>query len=97
MEKKVMTVEEIKKQADITAKEIIEQLKSSAEHGFMTYPELVRILRYSLKKTIDEMCLFRPGDIPPLSLKELELEDLYQALEEIEKKEAQETKGKMHR
>jgi len=92
-----MTVEEVKKQADITAKEIIERLKSSVEHRFITYPELVRILRRSLKKTIDEMCLFRPGDVPPLSLKGLGLEDLYQVLEEIEKKEAQETKRKKHR
>jgi len=92
-----MTVEEVKKQADITAKEIIERLKSSVEHGFMTYPELVGILRWSLKKTIDEMCVFRPGGVPFLSLKEIGLEDLYQELEKIEKKEAQEIKGKKHR
>jgi hypothetical protein len=98
MGKEGMSVEEIRKQAEITAKEIIERLKNSVEYGFMSYPELVRILRHSLKKTIEEMCLFRPGEEPPLSLlKELGLEDLYQALEEIEKKEAQEIKRKKHR
>jgi hypothetical protein len=88
MEKKGMTVKDVRKQAEITAKDIIRQLKDSVEHGFMTYPELIRILRYSLKKVIDEMCLFRPGNTPPLTLKEIGLRNLYQALEEIEKKEA---------
>jgi hypothetical protein len=98
MEKEGMSVKEIRKQAEITAKEIIERLKNSVEHGFMTYPELVRILRHSLKKTIDEMCLFRAGEEPPLSLlKKLGLKDLYEALEEIEKKEAQEIKEKKRR
>jgi len=89
MKKKGMTVKDIRKQAEITAKDVISLLGSSVDHGFMTYPELIRILRSSLKKAIDEMCIFRPEDMLPLSLKEIGLENLYQALEEAKKRETQ--------
>lgn len=77
MEKKGMTVEDVRKQAEITSRDIISRLRESTEHGFMTYPELIRILRYSLKKAIDEMCIFRPDAMPPFSLEKIGLQNLY--------------------
>jgi uncharacterized Fe-S cluster-containing radical SAM superfamily enzyme len=52
----------------------------------MTYPELIRILRYFLLKAIKEMVIYRFG-MPALSLKELGLKELHSALEDLEKKE----------
>jgi len=92
MEKKGMSVEDVRKQAEITAKRIMERLKSSIEHGFMTYPELIRILRYSLKTAIDEMCLLRPENMPLPSVGEVGLQDLYHVLEKIEEEETKKAK-----
>lgn len=80
-------VKKIMKQAEITAKDIIEDLKGSIECGYMTYPELIGILRYRLKQAINEMRHYRPENMPTLSLEKIGLKKLYDALEELERKE----------
>lgn len=84
-------VKKIMKQAEITARDIIEDLKGSIECGYMTYPELLGILRHRLKQAIDEMMHYREG-IPTLSLEEIGLKKLYNALEKLEHKEQRRVK-----
>ncbi len=79
----------IRRQAEITAKDVVESLKGSIECGYMTYPELIGVLRHFLKQAIDEMRCYRPG-MAVLSLKETGLENLYNALEDLERKEQRE-------
>lgn len=81
------SVIKIMKQAEITARDIIEDLKGSIGCGYMTYPELVGILRYRLKQAIDEMRHYRSENMYTPSLKETGLKKLYDALEELERKE----------
>lgn len=58
--KKGMALEEIKKQSEITAKNATRQLQESINHGFMTYPELIRILKEYLEKAKKEIKIFKP-------------------------------------
>ncbi|MFA5084287.1 MAG: hypothetical protein WC475_02810 [Candidatus Paceibacterota bacterium] len=83
---KVMTPEEINKQAEYTARKAIDRLKESIDHGVMTYPELIETLSFYLEKSIDEMTIFRPDNLP-FSLKKVGLHKIYKALIEKEKKE----------
>ncbi|MDP3052512.1 MAG: hypothetical protein Q8N22_00985 [bacterium] len=83
---KAMTPEEIMKQAEYTAQKAIKRLQESIDHGFMTYPELIEVLKSHLKKSIDEMIIFRPDNLP-FSLKKIGLNKIYKALIEKEKRE----------
>jgi len=85
-EKEGLTVEDVRKQTIITAEDIITQLENLIAHD-ATYPTLIGILIYYLKRSIDEMRLFRPKGMSSLSLKEIGLKKLYQVLEKIEKEE----------
>lgn len=80
------SVDAIRKEANITANDLIESLRGSVGCGYMTYPELIGILRYFLLQSINEMVKFRFG-MPTLSLKEVGLKKLHSALEDLEKKE----------
>ena len=66
------SVDAIKKQANSTANDLIESLRGSVGCGYMTYPELIGILRHFLLQSINEMTKIRFG-LPTLSLKELGL------------------------
>lgn len=83
---KGLTIAKIKEQAEITAKDAIRELQESLDHGFMTYPELIRILKFYLQKSIVEMRIFRPDNLP-FSLKKVGLNKIYRALVKLEKKE----------
>jgi len=48
-----------KEQAEDTAKDAIRQLQESLDHGFMTFPELIRILEEYHKKAKLKMNIFR--------------------------------------
>lgn len=80
------SVNKAREQATVTANDLIESLRGSIGCGYMTYPELIRILRYFLLKTMNEMIIYRFG-LPALSLKELGLKKLHNALEDLEKRE----------
>ena len=58
---KKLSVEEVQKQAEISAKEAIRQLQESLDHEFMTFPELIRILESCLEKARVEIKVFKPG------------------------------------
>ena len=58
---KKLSAEEVKKQAEISAKEAIRQLQESLDHEFMTFPELIRILKSCLEKANVEIKVFKPG------------------------------------
>ena len=83
------SVDAIRKEANITARNLIESLEGSIKCGYMTYPELVGILRYFLLQSINEMVKLKFG-MPILSLKEVGLKKLHSALEDLEKKEQKE-------
>ncbi len=57
---KELTLEEIRKQSEITAKDAIRCLQESIDHGFMSYPELIRILEEYLRKAKKEIVIFGP-------------------------------------
>lgn len=80
------SVDAIREQANSTANDLIESLRGSVGCGYMTYPELIRILRHFLLQSINEMTKIRFG-LSTLSLKELGLKKLHNALEDLEKKE----------
>ena len=80
------SVDAIREQATITARNLIESLEGSIKSGYMTYPELVGILEDFLLQSINEMTKIRFG-LPVLFLKELGLEKLHSTLEDLEKKE----------
>lgn len=86
-----MELEEIRKQAGITAKDIIRQLQEAIDHEDISYPRLIEILRYYLRKSMNELIIFRPDNLP-FSLKALGLQKLYKVLEELDKKEGKENK-----
>ncbi len=67
-EKKALSVEEVIKQSEISAKEVIRQLQESLDHEFITFPELIRILESSLEKAKIEIKVFRPGNLFNFSL-----------------------------
>jgi len=83
---KGLTLEEVRKQSEITAKDAIRQLQESIDHGFMTYPELIGILKFHLKKSMDEMRIFKPDNLT-LSLKNVDLHGIYKSLDKLEKRE----------
>lgn len=85
-EKKGMDVAEVKKQAEITAKDIVRQIEEAIDHGRLTYFELNRILREYLEKVIDETLAFCPEGFS-YSLREIGCKKLYRVLVEMRKKE----------
>ncbi len=88
-----LTLHEVRKQAKRTAKDTIRQLQESIDHDFMSYPELIRILRFYLKKSIDEAeFIFRPENMPASSLRKVGLKKLYRVLEKMEKKDQKEAR-----
>jgi hypothetical protein len=90
---KGLSIEEVRKQAGITAKDIIRQLQEAIDHEEISYPRLIEILRYYLRKSMNELIIFRPDNLP-FSLKALGLQKLYKVLEELDKKEEKEYRKK---
>lgn len=41
-----MTPEEVKRQAEISARDVIRELQESLDHGFMTFPSLSEYLNH---------------------------------------------------
>ena len=80
------SVDAIREHANITAKNLIESLEGSIECGYMTYPELVGILRYFLLQSINEMVNSR-FSLSKFSIENLGLKKLHNALEDLEKRE----------
>lgn len=58
--KRQKRIRAIKKQSEISAREVIRDIQESLDHGFMTYPELIRILEENLIKAKREIQIFRP-------------------------------------
>ena len=74
------------KQAIEIAESTIESLRGSISSGYMTHIELVQILAGGLKRTIEDLRYFRPGNLPVLDLEELGLNNLLKELERLEKR-----------
>ena len=80
-----------REQAKITAKKLIKSIEDSINNGYMSYPELIEILRHFLLQAMNEMVKYRFG-MPTLSLKGTRFEKLYDALKDLEKKEQKKKK-----
>lgn len=74
-----MSIEEVRKQAGITAKDIIRQLQEAIDHENISYPEIISILRYYLRKSMNELIIFKPENLP-FSLKALYKRKLYNCI-----------------
>ena len=92
MENRKINTEESKKQAEILAKIILTGLERSINAGWITYPYLLKILISSLRKTICEVYDLKLMDELRHYLQETELENLYQIVKEIEKRELERSK-----
>lgn len=80
------SVMKVRKQAEITAEDVIESLRGSINCGYMTYHELIGILMNYLQQSIDEMRLSRPESMCILPLEETGLKELYNVLEKLKPK-----------
>jgi hypothetical protein len=92
LENRKINTEESKKQAEILAKIILTGLERSINAGWITYPYLLKILISSLRKTICEVYDLKLMDELRHYLQETELENLYQIVKEIEKRELERSK-----
>ena len=83
--KKLITDESVnaaREQAKITANDIVRSIQEPTKSGYISYPELIAILRHSLLQAINEMVNHRFG-LPEISLKNLGLNKLHAELEAL--------------